>query len=155
MYYGAYYPSDFINGPGVRTVLFVSGCDHQCKGCHNQKTWKPSYGKEFTKELEDTIIRDLKNTEINRQGLTLTGGDPLYKGNLDTVLALVKRAKTECPTKDIWMWTGYVLEDLDEKRKEILQYIDVLVDGKFEESLKDLTAPYTGSSNQRVIKLRS
>ncbi|GLT14091.1 anaerobic ribonucleoside-triphosphate reductase-activating protein [Vibrio algivorus] len=145
-----YYSVDVINGPGTRCTLFVSGCVHQCKGCYNQSTWSLNSGIRFTQENEDAIIRDLQDTRIFRRGLSLSGGDPLHPQNLSAVLKLVKRVKLECPDKDIWMWTGYTLADLTESQKEIVDYIDVLVDGKFEKELADPSLQWRGSSNQVV-----
>ncbi|WP_417882921.1 anaerobic ribonucleoside-triphosphate reductase-activating protein [Vibrio rumoiensis] len=145
-----YYPVDVINGPGTRCTLFVSGCVHQCKGCYNQSTWSLSAGVEFTQENEDAIIRDLQDTRIFRRGLSLSGGDPLHPQNLSVVLTLVKRVKRECPNKDIWMWTGYTLTDLTDLQKEVVNYVDVLVDGKFEKALADPSLQWRGSSNQVV-----
>ena len=145
-----YYAVDVINGPGTRCTLFVSGCVHQCKGCYNQGTWSLNSGVEFTQEYEDAIIRDLQDTRIFRRGLSLSGGDPLHPQNLSAVLKLVKRVKAECPDKDIWMWTGYILADLTESQKKVVNYVDVLVDGKFEKELADPSLQWRGSSNQVV-----
>lgn len=155
MYYSTYFPVDFVNGEGVRSTLFVSGCNHKCKGCHNMKTWRPDFGMKYTKDLEDQIIADLQDEKHPRQGLSLTGGDPLFSQNLPFIHALVKRVKDECPGKDIWMWSGYTIEELaqDEKRSDILQYVDVLIDGKFEIDKRDVSLPHRGSSNQRVHRL--
>lgn len=145
-----YYPIDVINGPGTRCTLFVSGCVHQCKGCYNQSTWSPSSGVVFTQEHEDTIIRDLQDSRIYRRGLSLSGGDPLHPSNLSAVLKLVKRVKTECPDKDIWLWTGYQLDELNAGQKHIINYVDVLIDGKFEQELADPSLDWRGSSNQVI-----
>lgn len=150
MNFSQYYAIDVINGPGTRCTLFVSGCVHQCKGCYNQSTWSLSSGVEFTQENEDAIIRDLQDTRIFRRGLSLSGGDPLHPQNLSAVLKLVKRVKLECPDKDIWMWTGYILADLTESQKEVVSYVDVLVDGKFEKELADPSLEWRGSSNQVI-----
>lgn len=131
MNYHQYYPIDVVNGPGTRCTLFVSGCVHQCKGCYNQSTWSLSSGHRYTQEMEDKIIADLKDTRIKRRGLSLSGGDPMHPANLSAVLQLVQRVKTECPDKDIWLWTGYTLAELDDSQQALLPYIDVLVDGKF------------------------
>lgn len=146
---------DFVNGEGVRCTLFVSGCAHACKGCHNQKTWRPDFGQPYTKELEDQIIADLQDTKHPRSGLSLSGGDPLYAQNLPFIQALVDRVKKECPGKNIWLWTGHLLEDLmqDDSRSPIIEKVDVLIDGKFELELRDLSLPHRGSSNQRIHRL--
>lgn len=145
-----YYAVDVINGPGTRCTLFVSGCVHQCKGCYNQSTLSPSAGVEFTQEHEDTIIRDLQDTRIFRRGLSLSGGDPLHPNNVSAVLKLVKRVREECPTKDIWMWTGYTLAELNPEQQQVVERVDVLVDGKFEKELADPSLQWRGSSNQVV-----
>ncbi|ENM5770224.1 anaerobic ribonucleoside-triphosphate reductase-activating protein [Vibrio mimicus] len=150
MNYHQYYPIDVVNGPGTRCTLFVSGCVHQCKGCYNQSTWSLSSGHPYTQELEDRIIADLNDTRIKRRGLSLSGGDPLHPANLEAVLKLVRRVKEECPTKDIWLWTGYQLQELNEQQKQLLPYLDVLVDGKFEQALADPMLEWRGSANQII-----
>jgi len=152
MNYSKYYPIDVLNGEGTRCVLFVSGCSHQCKGCYNQSTWSPDAGELFTDELAGQIIEDLNDTRIRRQGLTLSGGDPLHPANLNGVLKLIKRVKAECVDKDIWMWTGYTLSELNEQQKEIVDLIDVLIDGKFVQELADPSLPWRGSSNQVIYR---
>ena len=150
MNYSKYYPIDVLNGEGTRCTLFVSGCIHNCKGCYNQSTWSPSAGDLFTEELSDQIIQDLNDQRIKKQGLTLSGGDPLHPANVAEVLKLVKRVKTECVAKDIWMWTGYLLADLNVKQKQIIDLVDVLIDGKFEKDLADPSLAWRGSSNQVI-----
>lgn len=150
MNYHKYYPVDVVNGTGTRCTLFVSGCIHQCRGCYNQSTWKTDSGNLFTKELEDQIINDLNDTKIRRRGLSLSGGDPLHPNNVPAILKLVQRVRKECPNKTIWMWTGYKLNELNESQKEIVQYLDVLIDGKFVQELKDPALEWRGSSNQVI-----
>ncbi len=150
MNYHKYYPVDVVNGTGTRCTLFVSGCIHQCRGCYNQSTWKLDSGIPFTQELEDKIIEDLNDTEIKRQGLSLSGGDPLHPNNVPYVLKLVKRVREECPGKDIWLWTGYKLSELNEEQKEVVSYLDVMIDGKFVQELKDPSLHWRGSSNQII-----
>lgn len=154
MNYHQYYPVDVVNGPGTRCTLFVAGCIHQCRGCYNKSTWSLTSGKPFTQEMEDQIIADLQDSRIKRQGLSLSGGDPLHPQNLSTILHLVKRVKTECPEKDIWVWTGYLLADLTPEQQEVVSYINVLIDGKFEQELYDPALLWRGSSNQVIHKLR-
>ncbi|AMG29135.1 anaerobic ribonucleoside-triphosphate reductase-activating protein [Grimontia hollisae] len=155
MNYHQYYPVDVVNGEGTRCTLFVSGCEHQCRGCYNQSTWSPSSGEPFDQQMEDRIIADLKDTRIKRRGLSLSGGDPLFPANLPSVLKLVQRVKAECQGKDIWMWTGYTLANLSEAQQEVVSYIDVLVDGKFEQALADPSLPWRGSTNQVIHRLTS
>ena len=150
MNYSKYYPLDVLNGEGTRCSLFVSGCIHQCKGCYNQSTWSPDAGELFTDQLADQIIEDLNDQRIKKQGLSLSGGDPLHPANIEQLLKLVKRVKSECIDKDIWMWTGYLLEELNEQQKEVVSLVDVLIDGKFVEELADPGLVWRGSSNQIV-----
>ncbi len=150
MNYNQYYPIDVVNGPGTRCTLFVSGCIHQCRGCYNQATQRLDSGCLFTQEAEDQIIADLNDTRIKRRGLSLSGGDPLHPANLVAILHLVKRVKSECPDKDIWMWTGYTFDELDQQQREIVGYVDALIDGKFEQSCADPRLEWRGSSNQII-----
>ncbi|MEH6532342.1 MAG: anaerobic ribonucleoside-triphosphate reductase-activating protein [Photobacterium frigidiphilum] len=150
MHYNNYYPVDVVNGPGTRCTLFVSGCEHQCRGCYNKSTWRLDNGHAFTQEMEDNIINDLNDTRIKRRGLSLSGGDPLHPANLASVLKLVMRVKTECVGKDIWLWSGYVLAELTEQQQQIVDLIDVLVDGKFEQDKRDPSLVWKGSENQVI-----
>ncbi|EAS41993.1 anaerobic ribonucleoside-triphosphate reductase-activating protein [Photobacterium profundum] len=150
MHYNNYYPVDVVNGPGTRCTLFVSGCEHQCRGCYNKSTWRLDSGHAFTQEMEDNIINDLNDTRIKRRGLSLSGGDPLHPANLASVLKLVMRVKTECVGKDIWLWSGYVLAELNEQQQQIVDLIDVLVDGKFEQDKRDPSLVWKGSENQVI-----
>ena len=150
MNYSKYYPVDVLNGEGTRCTLFVSGCIHQCRGCYNQSTWSPDAGELFTEELAGQIIEDLNDPRIKKQGLTLSGGDPLHPANIEQVLRLIKRVKAECTGKDIWMWTGYKLAELNEQQQEIVSLIDVLIDGRFVQELADPSLQWRGSSNQAV-----
>lgn len=150
MHYNNYYPVDVVNGPGTRCTLFVSGCEHQCRGCYNKSTWRLDNGHAFTQEMEDNIINDLNDTRIKRRGLSLSGGDPLHPANLASVLKLVMRVKMECVGKDIWLWSGYVLAELTEQQQQIVDLIDVLVDGKFEQDKRDPSLVWKGSENQVI-----
>lgn len=155
MNYHQYYPVDVVNGPGTRCTLFVSGCVHQCRGCYNQSTWRTDSGVPYTRELEDKIIADLCDTRVKRQGITLSGGDPLHPHNVPEILALVQRIRHECPAeKDIWMWTGYKLDELNDAQQEVIEHINVLVDGKFVQDLHDPMLIWRGSSNQVIHYLR-
>lgn len=155
MNYHQYYPVDVINGPGTRATLFVSGCEHQCRGCYNQSTLNPDSGHPFDTEMSDQIIHDLQDKRIKRRGLSLSGGDPLYPTNLADILALVQRVKRECPDKDIWLWTGYKLDELSSQQREIIELVDVVVDGKFEQQLADPSLLFRGSSNQKIHYLNA
>ena len=147
------YPIDVVNGEGTRCTLFVSGCEHCCKGCHNANTWNARKGTLFDQAMEDRIINDLGDTRIKRDGLSLSGGDPLYPQNLPGIMQLVKRVKAQYPQLTIWLWTGYTLETLSTVQQAVIRYVDVLIDGPFELEKRDLSLPWRGSSNQRVIYL--
>ena len=135
---------DVANGPGVRTSLFVSGCSHHCPGCFNEIAWDFNYGKPFTQDTIDSIIESLKPDYI--QGLTLLGGEPFEYSNQKGLLPLVRQVREVLPQKDIWCFTGFlfdkdIIENMCKKWKEtneLLSYIDVLVDGRFVEELKNL-----------------
>ena len=141
---------DVANGPGVRASIFVSGCRFNCKGCFNKEAQDFNYGNKFNKETEDKFMEYIKDDNV--KGVSILGGEPLMQTMDDSLLNLLKRIKKES-NKEIWMWTGFVYETaiLDEKRKEILDYVDVLVDGQFVNSLHNPTLKWKGSSNQRVI----
>ncbi len=145
------YNMDVVNGKGIRVVLFVTGCNHKCEGCYNKSTWNPSNGTPYTEETENELIKLLSNPHVD--GLTLTGGDPLYRDNYPTILKLLERVSKELPKKNVWLWTGYTLEALqaDPERSKLLPYIDVLIDGKYEKDLPT-KKPFRGSDNQRMIE---
>lgn len=146
---------DISNGPGVRVSLYVSGCRNHCKGCFNPETWDFNYGQPFTKKTEDKIIEAMKPSYI--KGFTLLGGDPFEPENAKVLAPFMKRLREIYPDKSFWCFTGYDFErDLLTGKQgddvtQILQTLDVLVDGKFVESLKDLNLKFKGSSNQRTI----
>lgn len=155
MNYLQYYPVDVVNGEGTRCTLFVSGCTHLCRGCYNQKSWSFDSGILFDDQMEQQIIDDLNDTRIKRQGLTLSGGDPLHPRNVETLLKLVKRVKTECKGKDIWVWTGYKIDELNDIQKQMLPYIDVLIDGKFIQEQADPSLIWKGSANQVIHRFKT
>ncbi len=142
--------SSLSNGLGWRVVLWVSGCNHHCTNCHNPETWNENAGKPFTDKQKQKIMELLSHKYIN--GLTLSGGDPLYPNNRETILDLVKAVKETYKDKDIWLYTGYDYKDI--KDLEILDYIDVVVDGKYDEQLRDVSLSFRGSSNQRIIDVK-
>ncbi|GIU44354.1 anaerobic ribonucleoside-triphosphate reductase-activating protein [Shewanella sairae] len=154
MNYHQYYQTDVINGPGTRATLFVSGCEHQCRGCYNQSTWNPCSGHVFDADMAQRIVDDLNDERIKRRGLSLSGGDPLYPANLDAILSLVKQVKEQCPGKDIWLWTGYRLAELSSQQQAVVDLVNVVVDGKFEQELADPSLVFRGSSNQIIHYLR-
>lgn len=154
MNYHQYYPVDVVNGPGTRCTLFVAGCEHKCRGCYNATTWRTDSGNPFDQQLEDRIISDLNDTRIIRQGLSLSGGDPLHPHNLSAILHLVKRVRQETEHKDIWLWTGYTLAELSVAQQQVVAEINTLVDGKFIKELRDPALIWRGSSNQQIHYLR-
>ena len=143
-------PVDTANGPGCRVTLWVSGCLHHCEGCHNPETWWPGAGQLYTEETEKELMRLLEPKYI--RGLTISGGDPLYPENRVIVERLVRRVREVYPEKDIWLYTGYTAEQVmdwvDGDR------VDVLVDGQFVKSQKDISLRFRGSRNQRLIDAR-
>ena len=156
MKYASIKKRDVANGPGVRVSLFVSGCNHHCKGCFNKEAWDFNYGKDFTNATIDEIIDLLKPDYIS--GLSLLGGEPFEFINQQGLLPLLKRVKEIYPKKTIWAYSGFLYEELIkmpyEETKKILNLIDVLVDGKFVEDLKDPMLYFRGSSNQRIIDIK-
>ena len=148
---------DIANGPGVRVSLFVSGCEHYCKGCFNSEAWDFKFGSEYTLEIDIMMHKHLEPDYI--QGLSILGGEPLHPNNQSKVLEIVKKFKCQYPKKDLWIYTGYNYEDLVSNKVgkyaiDILAYTDVLVDGKFVEELKDISLNFRGSSNQRIIDVQ-
>ena len=145
---------DIANGPGVRVSLFVSGCTHRCPGCFNEVAWDFDYGQPFTQEVMDSILDMLRPSYI--RGLTLLGGEPFEPQNQQAVVELLRRVKEELPGKSIWAFSGYLFDkDILSGRlgdcSEYLSYLDVLVDGPFVESKKNLSLRFRGSENQRLI----
>lgn len=141
---------DTANGLGIGNVLWVSGCSHHCPQCHNPQTWDKNAGEEFTEEVLDNLLDKLKRPFIKR--LTLSGGDPLFLGNRDEITNVVRKVKKNFPNIKIWCYTGYLWEDV--KDLPCMEYIDVLVDGEFKIDLKDISLPFCGSSNQRIINVQ-
>ena len=144
---------NFVDGEGVRNSLYVSGCMFHCKGCYNAATWSFKAGIPYTKELEEQIMLDLAQPYV--QGLTLLGGEPFL--NTGILIPLVKRIRKELPEKDIWSWTGYTWEELmleTPDKLELLQLVDILVDGRFDIAKKNLMLQFRGSSNQRIIDVK-
>jgi anaerobic ribonucleoside-triphosphate reductase activating protein len=150
MHYSKIRQLDIANGPGCRVSIFVSGCEHRCKGCFNPETWSFAHGTRFTDETLEHLLDLAKPDYIS--GISILGGEPLHPWNRSEVLDLVKKFKSVYPEKSVWLWTGYLVEDVFEDLVD--SGIDVVVDGKFEEDLKDLRLKYCGSKNQRVIDLK-
>ncbi|MFO6423797.1 anaerobic ribonucleoside-triphosphate reductase-activating protein [Motilimonas sp. KMU-193] len=153
MHYQKYYSVDVVNGPGTRCTLFVSGCEHACKGCYNQATWRCDAGLPFDQTMVETIINDLNDPRIKRRGLSLSGGDPLHPNNLEAVLDLLQQVKARTQGKDIWCWTGYTLNNLSPAQQKVVELVDVLIDGPFEQELADPSLKWRGSSNQIIHTL--
>lgn len=141
---------DVANGPGVRVSLFVSGCEHCCKGCFNPETWDFDYGEEYTDYTMRRILALCEPEHI--KGLSILGGEPLHPRNEAAVRRLCCMFKRFYPDKTIWLYTGYLWEEI--KQMYLLRYVDVLVDGPFNASLKDLNLLFRGSSNQRIIDVQ-
>ena len=160
MYYGEIKKCDIANGEGVRVSLFVSGCTHHCPGCFNQDTWDFCYGKEYTDETEQEILDALSPDYIN--GLSLLGGEPFEPQNQKVLVQLLRKVREQYPQKTVWRYSGYLFdrELLSESRArceytdEMLSMIDILVDGRFVEKLKDIRLVFRGSSNQRIIDVK-
>ncbi len=161
MNYSAIKYNDIANGPGVRTVLFVSGCTHHCKGCFQPETWDFAHGEPFTREVEDVILDSLDSAYI--EGLTLLGGEPMEPVNQEALVPFIRRFKKRFPQKSLWCFSGYTY-DIDiapengaahtDVTDEFLSMMDVLVDGEFILEQKDITLLFRGSRNQRLIDMK-
>lgn len=147
---------DVINGEGVRTSIFVSGCSHHCKGCFNPETWNCDYGEEWNENIEDNIINYIKQHKNTIRGISVLGGDPTYKTNIPVLSTFFDKFKKELPDKTIWIWSGYTIEEIkkDKPMFEMIKKCDILVDGKFKEELKDIELQFRGSRNQRIIDIK-
>ena len=161
MHVGEVMTADVANGEGMRVSVFVSGCRNHCKGCFQPQTWDFNYGREYTPEIEQFIIDELSKSYYD--GITILGGDPMEPDNQEPVLRLLRRIKKELPDKNVWAYTGYVYDrDLvpggkrfvDGVTRELLESIDILIDGRFVEELKNLMLNFRGSGNQRIIKMK-
>ena len=167
--------ADMMNGEGLRVVLWLSGCSHKCRNCQNPQTWDADSGIPFDEDAKEELFRELDKDYI--LGLTLSGGDPLFEENLDDVLELVNEIRLSFPQKSIWLYTGYTwnqimdyepmidpdefdyieesyIDGLYEKRKQIISLCDVLVDGRYIDTKRDITLHWRGSLNQRVIDIK-
>ena len=140
---------DIANGPGFRVSIYVQGCNNHCPGCFNPETWDFEGGKEFTDKIKSKFLELGKSKKI--AGFSILGGEPLQQGK--DMLDLVKEIKETYPDKTIWMWTGCIYEELTPEQLDIVKYVDVLIDGRFDAKLKSLRSRYKGSSNQRVIDI--
>lgn len=142
---------DMLNGDGLRVVLWVSGCSHCCKECHNQVTWDPNGGLLFDEAAKQEIFEELSKDYIS--GITFSGGDPLHGNNIYEVTELAKEIRETYPDKTIWLYTGALWEEI--AHSEIVMYLDVLVDGEFEADKADAALHWKGSANQRVIDVKN
>lgn len=145
--------NDIANGLGINMSLWTQGCPHHCKGCFNGETWNFDDGKEFTQSDLDYMIENINKNNVERN-LSILGGEPLCPENINGVINVCKTFKDKFPEKKIYVWTGYVVENFDQKQKEVLKYIDVLVDGPFVQEKRNLSLMMRGSSNQRVIDVQ-
>jgi len=141
---------DMKNGDGLRVVLWVSGCAHRCPGCHNPVTWDPEDGLEFDPAAEAEIFQELKKEHIS--GITFSGGDPLFPANRAEIGRLIEKIAGNCPDKTIWLYTGYLWEEI--RDLPFIAKVDVVVDGRYEEALRDPRLHWKGSGNQRVINVK-
>lgn len=148
MNYNGISECDVLNGTGFRVVLFVSGCENFCRGCHNQKTWDYNFGHEFTKNTKQYIYECLDKDYID--GLSISGGDPFAPNNREETIKFISEVRNRYgDTKNIWLWTGYTIEQLNEMNIDISN-LDVIVDGKFEIDKRDVRLKFKGSSNQNI-----
>lgn len=143
---------DISDGPGVRVSIFMQGCTFKCKNCFNPETHDFKGGTEFTDDTIDKVLSLAKPDHI--KGLSVLGGEPMHPVNIDGTMKLVKAFKEKYPNKSVWVWSGFLYDDIIERNKEIFNYIDVLVDGQYDDSLHDPTLKWRGSSNQRVIDVQ-
>lgn len=142
--------NDMLNGEGIRVILWVAGCNHNCINCHNPETHNPSGGIEFDVKAKKEIFEELEKDYIS--GMTFTGGDPLHPNNRKDVGLLCYEIKQKFIDKTIWLYTGYNFEEISDL--PLISYIDVLVDGKFDQHLENINYPWAGSTNQRVIDIK-
>jgi anaerobic ribonucleoside-triphosphate reductase activating protein len=150
---------DVSDGPGIRVALYVSGCNFHCEGCHNEEAWNFNFGTKFTHKHMKLILDLLKKKDnsIDRDGLSILGGEPLDPKNRSDVLSIIEIVKEQCPDKTIWLWTGFTYEKIVSENiipKNILEKIDVIVDGQFVLAERDISLKYRGSKNQRVIDVQ-
>ncbi|MFR3497690.1 MAG: anaerobic ribonucleoside-triphosphate reductase activating protein [Paraclostridium bifermentans] len=145
--------NDIANGLGITMSFWTQGCPHHCKGCFNKETWDFDGGQEFKQENLDYIIENINKNNIYRD-LAILGGEPLCSQNVEGVISLCREFKSHYPNKLIYLWTGYTVEKFNENQREILHYIDILIDGQFDEERKNLSIKLRGSSNQRVIDVK-
>jgi anaerobic ribonucleoside-triphosphate reductase activating protein len=161
MYYGAIKKSDIANGEGIRTTLFVSGCRNKCKNCFNPETWSFTYGELFTDQVAEGILKTFESAFV--AGMTVLGGEPMEPENQVELVKLFRAFKHRFPNKTLWVYTGNLYEELTagvgnhfkciDVTEELLSYVDILVDGRYEEEKKSLGIRFRGSTNQRIIDM--
>ena len=142
---------DISNGPGVRVSIFMQGCSFRCKNCFNKETWDFEGGKEFNNDTIEEVLNLCDQSHV--KGLSILGGEPMHPNNIEGTTKLAKAFKEKYPNKNLWVWSGFKFDE-DLKDKEALNYIDVLVDGTYNDDLHDPTLKWRGSSNQRVIDVQ-
>ena len=146
--------NDIANGIGINLSIWTQGCPHHCGGCFNKETWDFNSGKEFTNDDLNYIISNIDSFNVKRN-LSVLGGEPLCPQNVEGVINLCKEFKKVYPDKLIYLWTGYTIEEFNQKQKQILEYVDFIIDGKFEEAKKNLNLHLRGSSNQRIFDIKN
>ncbi len=151
MKYNSIRKMDIADGPGVRVSIFMQGCSFHCKNCFNSETWDFNGGKEFNDETIDKVLELCGKNYI--KGLSILGGEPMHPSNIEGTTKLAKAFKAKFPNKDLWIWSGFLF-DKDLKEKEVMKYTDVLVDGRYQDELRNPSLKWKGSSNQRVINVQ-
>lgn len=146
--------NDIVNGIGITLSVWTQGCPHRCKGCFNKETWDFNSGKEFTNDDLNYIISNIDSFNVKRN-LSVLGGEPLCPQNVEGVINLCREFKKVYPDKLIYLWTGYTIEEFNKLQKQILEYVDFIIDGKFEEAKKNLNLKLRGSSNQRILDVKN
>lgn len=146
--------NDIVNGIGITMSIWTQGCPHHCKGCFNKETWTFNEGNEFTNDDLNYIISNIDSFNVKRN-LSVLGGEPLCPENVEGVINLCREFKKVYPDKLIYLWTGYTIEEFNKLQKQVLEYVDFIIDGKFEEAKKNLNLHLRGSSNQRVLNVKN
>ena len=146
--------NDIVNGIGITLSVWTQGCPHHCKGCFNKETWTFNEGNEFTNDDLNYIISNIDSFNVKRN-LSILGGEPLCPENVEGVINLCREFKKVYPDKLIYLWTGYTIEEFNKLQKQVLEYVDFIIDGKFEEAKKNLNLHLRGSSNQRILDVKN
>ena len=146
--------NDIVNGIGITLSVWTQGCPHRCKGCFNKETWTFNEGNEFTNDDLNYIISNIDSFNVKRN-LSILGGEPLCPENVEGVVNLCREFKKVYPDKLIYLWTGYTIEESNKPQKQVLEYVDFIIDGKFEEAKKNLNLHLRGSSNQRIFDIKN